>query len=130
MSYAVRILIALGGLLVFAFIILSIRKSKMVIGDSIFWFLFALVLMIIAIIPELFFFIARAFGVVSASNLAYLFLIVLLLIRVFQQDLKISQLNTKIQKLVQDAAIYQADQSSSLYQLNQKGTAGEKVKAG
>ena len=42
MSYAVRVLIALGGLAVFAFIIFSIRRSKMVIGDSIFWFFFTL----------------------------------------------------------------------------------------
>lgn len=109
MSYRVRILVAIGGILVFAFIISSIRRSKMMIGDSVFWFLFSLALLIIGIFPEIFFAIARALHVASASNLAYLFLIGLLLIRIFQQDLKVSQLTTKLQRLVQNMAIYQAD---------------------
>ena len=111
MSYRIRILIAIGGIIVFSFIILSIRRSKMVIGDSVFWFLFSLVMLVIGIFPEIFFSLARLFHVASAANLAYLFLIVLLLIRVFQQDLKISQLMTKLQHHVQDTAIYQADHS-------------------
>ncbi len=109
MSYRIRILVAIGGILVFAFIISSIRRSKMMIGDSVFWFLFSLALLIIGIFPEIFFAIARALHVASASNLAYLFLIGLLLIRIFQQDLKVSQLTTKLQRLVQNMAIYQAD---------------------
>ena len=109
MSYRVRVLIAIGGILVFAFIIFSIRRSKMRIGDSIFWFLFSLLLLIISISPELFFALARAMHVSSASNLAYLFMIAFLLIRVFQQDLKISQLTTKLQRMVQSLAIYEAD---------------------
>lgn len=109
MSYRVRILVAIGGILVFAFIISSIRRSKMMIGDSVFWFLFSLALLIIGIFPEIFFAIARALHVASASNLAYLFLIGLLLIRIFQQDLKVSQLTAKLQRLVQNMAIYQAD---------------------
>ena len=109
MSYRVRVLIAIGGILVFAFIIFSIRRSKMRIGDSIFWFLFSLLLLVISISPELFFALARAMHVTSASNLAYLFMIAFLLIRVFQQDLKISQLTTKLQRMVQSLAIYEAD---------------------
>ncbi|MBQ8068483.1 MAG: DUF2304 domain-containing protein [Solobacterium sp.] len=111
MSYRVRILVAIGGILVFVFIISSIRRSKMMIGDSVFWFLFSLALLIIGIFPEMFFALARTLHVASASNLAYLFLIGLLLIRIFQQDLKISQLTTKLQRLVQNMAIYQADHS-------------------
>ena len=113
MSYAVRVLIAIGGLAVFVFIILSIRKSKMVIGDSIFWFLFALVLMILAIYPEIIFYLARQLHIASASNLAFLVMIAFLLVRVFQQDLKISQLTTKLQSFVQDSAIYDIDKKDA-----------------
>ena len=113
MSYRIRIIVAIGGILVFAFIIFSIRKSKMVINDSVFWFLFSLILLIIGIFPELFFAIARALHVASASNLVYLFLIALLLIRVFQQDLKISKLNTTLQKLVQDEAIRETEEKDA-----------------
>ena len=113
MSYRVRILIAIGGIIVFSFIIMNIRRSKMVIGDSVFWFLFSTLLLVIGIFPELFFAIARLLHVASASNLAYLFLIALLLIRVFQQDIKISTLNTKLQKLIQDEAIRDAEKKDA-----------------
>lgn len=113
MSYAVRILIALGGLAVFAFIIISIRKSKMVISDSIFWFLFAIALMLLALYPEVIFYVARKLHVASASNLAFLVMIAFLLVRVFQQDLKISQLTTKLQNFVQDSAIYEIDKKDA-----------------
>ena len=113
MSYAVRVLIAAGGLIVFAFIIVSIRKSKMVIGDSIFWFLFAIALMLLALYPEVIFYVARKLHVASASNLAFLVMIAFLLVRVFQQDLKISQLTTKLQNFVQDSAIYEIDKKDA-----------------
>ena len=113
MSYRVRILIAVGGIIVFTFIILSIRRSKMIIGESVFWFLFSLLLLIIGIFPEIFFALARTLHVASASNLAYLFMITFLLIRVFQQDLKISSLTTKLQRLVQERAIAEADRKDA-----------------
>ncbi len=113
MSYRVRILIAVGGILVFAFIIFSIRKSRMVIADSVFWFLFSLLLLIIGIFPELFFAVARLMNVASASNLAYLFMITFLLIRVFQQDIKISQLQTRLLKMVQEVAIQKTERNDA-----------------
>ncbi len=113
MSFRVRILIAIGGIIVFAFIIFSIRKSKMVIADSVFWFLFSLFMLIIGVFPELFFAIARLMHVSSASNLAYLVLITLLLIRVFQQDMKISQLQTRLLKMVQEVAIQKTERNDA-----------------
>ena len=113
MSYRVRVLIAIGGVLIFAFIIMNIRRSKMVIGESVFWVLFSLFLLIVGVFPELIFALARTLHVASASNLAYLIMIALLLIRIFQQDLKISRLQTKLTKLVQDEAIREADEKDA-----------------
>lgn len=118
MSYRVRVLIAIGGVLIFAFIIMNIRRSKMVIGESVFWVLFSLFLMIVGVFPELIFALARTLHVASASNLAYLIMIALLLIRIFQQDLKISRLQTKLTKLVQDEAIREADEKDASRKLD------------
>jgi len=118
MSYRVRVLIAIGGVLIFAFIIMNIRRSKMVIGESVFWVLFSLFLLIVGLFPELIFALARTLHVASASNLAYLIMIALLLIRIFQQDLKISRLQTKLTKLVQDEAIREADEKDASRKLD------------
>ncbi|MBR4455305.1 MAG: DUF2304 domain-containing protein [Solobacterium sp.] len=109
MSNAIRILLAFGGLLGFIFMIRNIQRAKLVISDSIFWFLFSLILFIIAIFPQISFALARALGVMSASNLVYLILIALLILRVFQLDVKLSQTNTKLQRLTQGEAIHRAD---------------------
>ena len=118
MSYRVRVLIAIGGVLIFAFIIMNIRRSKMVIGESVFWVLFSLFLLIVGLFPELIFALARTLHVASASNLAYLIMIALLLIRIFQQDLKISRLQTKLTKLVQDEANREADEKGASRKLD------------
>ena len=110
MSGAVRVFVLIGALFAFWFMIQNIRKAKLVIADSIYWFMFAIVMLLIGIFPQISFFFARALRVASASNLVYLVIIAMLLLRVFQQDIKLSQLNTKLQKLAQDSAIFQADQ--------------------
>ena len=110
MSNDIRVFLFIGSLFVFTFIILNIRKSKMVISDSIYWFIFAFIIVIMAAYPELVFFLARTLKVSAAANLIYLIMIGLLLIRVFQLDMRLSQTNTKLQKLVQDSSIYQAEQ--------------------
>ena len=113
MSNSMRVLLAFGGLLGFIFMIRNIRRAKLVIADSIFWFLFSLILFIIAIFPQISFAMARALGVASASNLVYLVLIALLILRVFQLDVKLSQTNSKLQRLTQEDAIYRADHEAA-----------------
>ncbi len=126
MSDTIRIVLVIGAVIGFAFFMINIRKSKLVIGDGIFWFVFAAVVLILGLFPEIAFAISRALGVAQAANLVYLFIIAMLLFRIFQMDIKISQLNTKLQKLTQDTAIFRSDyekemalkESSSLNQVH------------
>ena len=109
MSYRIRVLLVFAAIFGFLFFMVNIRKSKLVIADSIYWFIFAAVVLILGVFPQIAFAISRALGVASASNLVYLVIIALLLFRIFQMDIKISQLNTRLQNLAQDSAIFQCD---------------------
>ena len=109
MSRVFRILLFISAFLAFFFMIHNIRKSKFVIGDSIFWFFFSALLVFLAVDPEFAYYITRELGIQSASNLVFLIIIGLLVIRVFQMDLRISDLSAKLKSLVQDTAIHEAE---------------------
>ena len=110
MSNIFRILLFIAALIAFVFMISSIRKSKFVISDSIYWFFFGLALLILGLFPEIGFSLARALGVMSSTNLIFLIVIALLVLRVFQMELKLANLNNKFRSLVQDLAIKDLDE--------------------
>ena len=109
MSDTIRIVLVIAAVIGFIFFMVNIRRSKLVIADSIYWFVFAAIVLILGLFPQIAFFFSRTLGVASASNLVYLVIIALLLFRIFQMDIKISQLNTKLQNLTQDTAILRSD---------------------
>lgn len=113
MTQTVRTILIVAALMTSTFMVRSIRKSRMLISDSLFWFFFSTLLVVLAIRPEIIFAMARSLGILSASNLVYLIIIGLLIIRIFQMDVHMSQLNTKITNLVQDLGIKEHDEKEN-----------------
>lgn len=111
MSNIVRISLLIGAILSFWFMLRNIRKSNLVISESIFWIFFGIALVILALFPELVFSITRALGIMSSTNLVFLVIIALLIFRIFQMELKLSALNTKFRSLVQDLAIKEYEET-------------------
>ena len=109
MSDTIRNVLVVAAVLGFAFFMINIRRSKLVIADSIYWLIFASIVLILGLFPQIAFFVSRTLGVASAANLIYLVIIALLLFRIFQMDIKISQLNAKIAEIIQDEAIFRSD---------------------
>lgn len=89
----------------FAYVLRKIRKSQMKIEDAIFWILVSIAILIMSIFPKLIFKIAYKLDIESPSNFVYLLFIFILLIKVFTQSIKISQLEYKINSLSQEIAI-------------------------
>lgn len=89
----------------FAYVLRKIRKSQMKIEDAIFWILVSIAILIMSIFPKLIFEIAYRLNIESPSNFVYLLFIFILLIKVFTQSIKISQLGYKINSLAQKMAI-------------------------
>lgn len=114
MSNVFRILLFIGAMIAFFFMIHNIRKSKFIIGDCIYWFFFSALLVLLAVVPEFAYYISRQLGIMSASNLVYLVIIALLIVRIFQMDLRISELNAKLKSLVQQIAIKEAEEKEAI----------------
>ncbi len=109
MSSPMRILLLAAAILLFVFMLRSIKKSKMRIDDCLFWVLFTLLILLLGIFPDIAMDLAFALGVQSPVNFVFLFFIGVLLLRDFALNRRISQLENKVAELAEQTAVNQLD---------------------
>lgn len=102
------VLIVVSVLLTF-FVIKRIRQSRVKIEDAIFWVMVSFLLVILSLFPDLAYFLSRLAGTQSAANFLFLFVIFLLLVKVFSLSLKLSQLESRVTELVELLALEKAE---------------------
>ena len=105
MALAFRLLLILVAVLLLFFVIRRIRKASLRIEASIFWVVFSILLVIMALFPEICMFFADLLGVESPANLVFAFIIFLLLVKGFSQSLEISGLEQKLETLTRKLAL-------------------------
>lgn len=88
-----------------------VKKSKMLVEDSIFWVVCAFVLVLLAIFPDIAVHLAYAIGFMSAANFVYLVIIALLIWKIFTNSLEISRLKNKINELAQEVALMHVNEA-------------------
>ncbi|MDE5781048.1 MAG: DUF2304 domain-containing protein [Lachnospiraceae bacterium] len=109
MTTIFRIVLLVVSLCTMVFMLKRIRYAKIQIEDSLFWILFSLMVILLAIFPSIADFMSGVIGIYSTTNFIFLFFIFILLIREFSMTIKISQLENKIKELTQAIAIKSAD---------------------
>lgn len=105
MSTTLRVFLILFSFLTCHWVLRNIRRSKFKIEDSVFWIVASGFLVIISIFPQSMEWLADLLGVISPSNLVFLAVIFILILKIFQLSLRLSQLESKLQILVQTYAI-------------------------
>lgn len=105
MSTTLRLLLIFASLFANIIVIKRIRKSKLQIDDAVFWLIFSLIILIVAIFPSIIYILADLSGIQSPANLLYLFIIAILLMKTFFMSIKISLLEDKIKKLTQKISL-------------------------
>lgn len=105
MSYYLRIMILLASIVTLIYVLKKIRKAQLRIQDSLFWIFLALIFVVMGAFPELIYMLTRLMGFQAPVNLVFLVIIFVLLIKVFLSSIKISQLENKLDTLVQEIAI-------------------------
>lgn len=83
----------------------KIRKEKMMIEDSLFWIGFSMMLTVFSIWPQIVYKMSEMVGTQAPVNFIFLFIIFVLIVRMFQMTMKISQLESKMKDLVARIAI-------------------------
>lgn len=105
MSIYLRIILVVISMLSMLNILKRVHKSKLQIEYSIFWIVFSILLILVAVFPQPMFVLAQILGIQSPANMVFLFVIFILLIKLFNMTIEVSQLQYKQQELVQKIAL-------------------------
>ncbi|WP_373212119.1 DUF2304 domain-containing protein [Ruminococcus sp. 5_1_39BFAA] len=104
-SLVFRIALIVCSLLTSIFMIKKIRNSKLQIEHAIFWLLFAFLLIIISIFPQLTIWGAKLLGIYSSTNFIFLVILFIVILKLFSATIEISNLEYRIKELSQKMAI-------------------------
>jgi len=105
MSYMLQIVLIVGSLLTFLYVLYRIRKAQFQIQDSIFWVFVFLYMFIMGAFPYFIYFISGLLGFDTPLTFVLVSIIFILLIKVFFQSFQISKMNSKINDLAQRMAL-------------------------
>lgn len=110
MSSSVRIVLLIGAVFTFFYVIKGVKKSRFRARETFFWLFLSLVFVLLGIFPGIVEWIAGILNVASPSNLVYLMVIFLLLIKVFAMDRNIAKTEHQMTELTQKIAIDRLNQ--------------------
>ena len=105
MSIAIRICLILGSLATAGFILRRVRKAQVQIEDTIFWFIFSGLLLLLSVFPEIAYYASYLLGFQAPINFVYLFIIFVLMVNQFFMSVRLSQMDNKVRKLAQRVAL-------------------------
>ena len=106
MTLKIQIILILSTIIFFAFLVKTIKKSKMTTDLATIWIIFGLLLIIIAIFPQIIYFVGNLIGILSPMNTLFMISIFGLLCLVFYLFTKITLLETRLTSLIQNEGIY------------------------
>lgn len=99
MSNTLRIILVICSIMAFILCIYKIRKAKLKIEDSIIWMIGSILLILMSVFQNFVGWVSSQLGFIASSNFVFFIIIVFLLIQVFINNIKISELNEKIKNL-------------------------------
>ena len=104
-----RVILVIVSLLTMSFMMRKIRQAKVQIEAAMFWVIVALILVVFSLFPGVADACARLLGIYSTPNFLVLFMIFLLMVKVFSMTLQVSQMESKQKELVQKIALAQKE---------------------
>ena len=99
MSLTLRIILVLSSIVSFVFCIKKIRTAKLKVENSITWMIGSVILVLMSIFSNAVAWISEKCGFMASSNFVFFVLIAFLLVQLFIDNIKISELNEKIKNL-------------------------------
>ncbi len=109
MTIELRLFLVAGALVALIFFLYQIRKSRLQIGYAISWGLFSVIILIIAIFPDLITKPSRLLGFESPANMVFVLVIFVLFTKLFTTTMRLSKLDRQVADLAQHIAICEAE---------------------
>ena len=104
-SWAIRVCLVIGSLVAAGYILRRVRQAKVQIEDTIFWLVFSLILLLLAVFPGIAYWASSLLGFISPINFVYVVIIFLLLAKQFFMSIRLSQLDSKLRILTEQVAL-------------------------
>lgn len=105
MSSILRVILLIGAILTAFWILNRIRRMKVKMEDAIYWVIFAIILLVLGLWPELTYWLTRKLRMQSPANLIFLVIIFLMIEKLFTLSIIISQLEDKVSILAAELAL-------------------------
>ena len=105
-----RIILLVISLLVLFYVVHKIRKSKLDIADSIYWVIFACILLLLSLFPRLAYWCAKLLGIEAPFSFLVVFFIGAISIKQFLLSIRLSELKQKNKHLAQKIAFDEFDE--------------------
>ena len=123
MPIVLRIALIVVSLIAFSYVIMKIRRSQLQIEYALFWICMSILMIVMAIFPGIVYWCTERLHMMSAANFVFLFVISIMLVKIFMMTIEISVLENKVKDLVQQLAInekQQADDNAVLSEVKQE----------
>lgn len=114
MSLVFRIILIVASVISFLYMMKKIRQSKLQIEHALFWIVFSIIIVILAVFPQIAIWMADILEIQSPVNLVYLIVIFILIVKLFLDTLYISKLENKIKNLIQHEAIREHEEDKEV----------------
>ena len=127
MTVMLRVALIFVSVFTMTFMMRKIRQAKMEIEAALFWVIMALMLVVFAVFPSVADFCARLLGIYATTNFLFLFMIFLLIVKLFSMTVHISQLESRQRELIQKMALEKRFKEKDGDERRTAGTVSEQV---
>lgn len=111
MSYVLRAVLIVGTFLALWVVVARVRKGRIRVADSVFWVVCAVLLLLLAIFPQIAFFFSGLLGFLSPSNFVLCAIIAIMLYKLFDLSCQLSRLTDKLEQTAQELALAKGEAS-------------------
>jgi len=115
MSSTLRIVLIIGSVLFFAFIVNMVRTKKLELKYALIWLLTSFSFVVMSVFPQTVFFVAEILAVEVPANALFLCIIFLLLLMVFALTVAVSRQAGRIKRLVQEMGMLKSEINDKKY---------------
>ena len=99
------VVLIVGALCALAYVVVKIRHNQLATSDAVFWFLFALALIVMAVFPQVVYSLSSLLGFESPSNFVFLCVLAVVIFRQLSSSVENARLRSKIAQLTQVIAL-------------------------
>ena len=111
MSLVLRIALVIVSFLVVLFVLKKIRRSQLYIDDAIYWIVSAFLLLLLSVFPQIAIWASELLEIQSPANFVFLFMIFMILIKLFNMAIELSVQKHRINRLVQKLALMKDEEN-------------------